>query len=204
MPVTPTRILSLASLLALAACAAEPSAPRVTTAPPAPVAAAKPPAPVALSPIHSSVSDAERVWHLRAALNVAALSCTSQKGPGIARNYNQLLARHARPLSDAYAAKVARYQKAAGKGWQRAMDQDMTRLYNHWAWPPAQQQFCDTADGIARRAVSLPPDAFNGYALGALAELDAPIARSRNAGTRLVSTQPAPSKPAATSTSRVR
>lgn len=191
MPVAPARILPLASLLALAACAAEPPALQVTTAPPTP-AAAKPPAPVALSQIHGSVSEAERVWHLRAALNVAALSCTSQKGPGIARNYNQLLARHARQLSDAYAVKVARYQKVAGKSWQRAMDQDMTRLYNHWAWPPAQQQFCDAADGIARRAASLPPAEFNAYALAALVELDAPIARSRNTP-RLVSAQPASS-----------
>jgi hypothetical protein len=194
MPIHPLRPLPLAALLALGACTSQAPAPRLVSAsPPPPVQ--KAPAPVALSPIHSSVTEAERVWHLRAALNVAALSCTSQKGPAIARNYNQLLARHARPLSDAYAVKVARYQKAAGKGWQRAMDQDMTRLYNHWAWPLAQQQFCDMADGIARRAVSLPPNEFSGYALGALAELDAPIARSRSGGTRLVSTPAAALQP---------
>lgn len=203
MPVAPSRFLPLAALLALAACASQTPAPRVS-APPLAVAA-RPPAPVALSPIHSNVSEAERVWHVRAALNVAALSCTSQKGPGIARNYNLVLARHARALSDSYAAKTARYQQAAGKSWQRAMDQEMTRLYNHWAWPPAQQQFCDTADGIARRAASLPPAEFNSYAPGALAELDAPIARSRNAP-RLVSAQPtpAPKTTASTTTARSR
>lgn len=188
MPVHPLRLLPL---LALAACATQTPAPRVTAPPPQSIAQ-KPAAPVALSPIHSSVSQAERVWHLRAALNVAALSCSAQKGPGIARNYNLTLARHARALSDSYAVKTARYQQVAGKGWQRAMDQDMTRLYNHWAWPPAQQQFCDAADGIARRAASLPPAEFNAYALAALVELDAPIARSRNTP-RLVSAQPASS-----------
>jgi hypothetical protein len=187
MPVAPGRILPITTLVTLAACASQAPAPRVTAPPPA--VAARPPAPVALSPIHSSVSEAERVWHVRAALNVAALSCTSQKGPGIARNYNLVLARHARALSESYSVKTTRYQQAAGKGWQRAMDQEMTRLYNHWAWPPAQQQFCDAADGIARRAASLPPAEFNSYAPGALAELDAPIARSRNAP-RLVSAQP--------------
>ena len=200
MPVHPLRLLPLVAPLALAACATQAPAPRVTTAPSQPVAQ-KPAMPVALSPIHSSVSQAERVWHVRAALNVAALSCTGQKGPGVARNYNLMLARHARALSDSYAVKTARYQQIAGKGWQRAMDQDMTRLYNHWAWPPAQQQFCDAADGIARRAASLPPAEFNAYAPGALAELDAPIARSRYGTPRLVSAQPAP---AAMPRSRVR
>lgn len=188
MPVAPGRILPITTLVTLAACASQVPAARVT--PPPPAVAARPPAPVALSPIHSSVSEAEQVWHVRAALNVAALSCTSQKGPGIARNYNLVLARHARALSESYSAKTTRYQQVAGKGWQRAMDQEMTRLYNHWAWPAAQQQFCDAADGIARRAASLPPAEFNSYAPGALAELDAPIARSRNAP-RLVSAQPA-------------
>jgi hypothetical protein len=201
----PRAVLFAAAAL-LAACSQPATAPRAGLAPP-PLQPEVARQPVALSPIHAGLSDAERVWHLRTALNVAALSCVQLEGPGVVRNYNAMLARHAKSLSVAYAAKTTRYREAGGRSWQRTMDSDMTRLYNHWAWPPAQKAFCEAAEDALRRGVQVPPAEFDRFALQALAQVDQPIARSRHSSIRLVSTAPtsiAPTSTTPTKTAAVR
>lgn len=188
----PHAAASLMACALVAACAQ-------TAPPPAPVVAARPVSPpvttpqqpVALAEMHRQASDLERIWHVRAALNVAALQCAGSGQANLVRDYNQLLARHKDVLAQAYAAKQARFQQAGGKSWQAAMDRHMTQLYNYWAWPPAQQAFCAAAADAARRAAGTAPDAFSSYAPRALSALDQPIALSRGSSIRLV-TAPAP------------
>jgi hypothetical protein len=144
--------------------------------------------PVALSEIHRQAGDVERIWHLRAALNVAALQCVGSKQAGLVQDYNLLLSRHKVVLAQAYAAKQARFQQLSGKGWQKAMDRHMTQLYNHWAWPPAQQRFCANAIEAAHRTAMISPEGFGDYALRALSTVDQPIALTQNSSIRLVTT----------------
>jgi cell division septation protein DedD len=124
-----------------------------------------------LSPIHRDLALHETLWHLRAGLNVAALSCAAHVGPGVVTDYNRFLKAKQALLAQAYRALSADY-RARGGTWQRALDTDMTRLYNHFASPPAQRDFCDAAATEVKRAITAPPDA--SWA-DALARLDRPF-----------------------------
>ncbi|MFN3591098.1 MAG: SPOR domain-containing protein [Thermaurantiacus sp.] len=171
--------VAVAAILALAACGPRPEAPPAPVAPPPPTA----PPPVASMPqemqmLHEGLSDLEQIWHLRAALNVAALSCGQAAGQGqLVTDYNQFLARHRDVLARAYAAKQARFKAQEGAQWQRALDTHMTRLYNYFAWPPAQPAFCPTASEEARAAVAILPAQFEGYAPPAFGRVNQPFVR---------------------------
>jgi len=173
-------LLALAGLLA--GCAGRHHKPKPIPAPPATAAEPSPPAGAArglsvpqpgadghFRTINSGIDDEEAVWHLRAALNVAALAC--REDAGIMRGYNRLLVDRKPVLATAYAAETARF-RATGAD---ALDQHMSRLYNFFAQPPAQAAFCRAAAQEAARAATVPPAGFPAYAKGALDRLEAPI-----------------------------
>ncbi len=136
-----------------------------------PTPSAERPAPARpLSPIHQDLEPHQTLWHLRAGLNVAALSCAGKVGPGIVTDYNAFLKAKQALLAQAYDQLSADY-RAGGGNWQRALDADMTRLYNHFASPTAQADFCDTAAAEAKRAIAATPEAQ--WAPAALQRLDA-------------------------------
>lgn len=100
------------------------------------------------------VSVIEAAWHLRAALNVAALGCRGEGEAGIARDYNAAIARHAEVLAKANAAVTTHYRAAAGAAWEDARDRAMTRLYNFFAQVPAHDRFCAAARAELRVLVA--------------------------------------------------
>jgi len=51
----------------------------------------------------------------------------------------------------------------------------MTRLYNFFAQPPVQKEFCARAVPMIATAAALPAGAFESFATGALAQLDQPF-----------------------------
>jgi hypothetical protein len=159
--------VAVASILVLAACST-----RAPSPPPEPSRPA--PAPAPLSPIHQDLDPLETVWHVRAGLNVAALSCAQRVGPGIVTEYNAFLKAKKALLAEAYAALSAEY-RAKGGNWQRALDTDMTKLYNHFASPTAQAAFCDAAAVQVKRAIAATPDERQRWAEEALASLDRPF-----------------------------
>ncbi|RYD85341.1 MAG: SPOR domain-containing protein, partial [Sphingomonadales bacterium] len=63
--------------------------------------------------INSDISDVEAMWHLRSALNVAALSCDRSGKLGIAAGYNKLLGSQRASLASAYRAEGKRFGAAA-------------------------------------------------------------------------------------------
>jgi hypothetical protein len=157
-----TRLLAAAATLTLAACATR------TPAPPPP---ARPAPPQALSPIHQNLAPYETLWHVRAGLNVAALSCAGKVGPGIVTDYNAFLKAKQALLAEAYDQLSADY-RAKGGNWQRALDADMTKLYNHFASPTAQAAFCDAAAIEVKRAIAAAPE---GDWAAVLQRLDTPF-----------------------------
>ncbi len=175
--------LLFVALLIVGGCASTPVAER-----PAPDAGAQP----TLAPINRDLSDIETLWHLRAALNVAALSCASRSGDAVVRDYNSLLSQRKSQLMAAYQAKVAAYKSKAGGGWQRALDNHMTQLYNHFAWPPAQAEFCRVSAEVVKGALAQPPDALTGYAALSLPRIDAPILATQPGAPRLAARSAAP------------
>jgi len=141
-----------------------------TSAPPPAPAPVAPPAGSAAAP--AALPDlAEQQWHLRAALNVAALSCGRQQ-PDLVASYNRMLGRHRAALDAAYAMETAAARLRAAAGWQADLDRHMTRLYNYYAWPPARDALCAAAGAVAAEAAAIPPHAFAAFAGPALARLD--------------------------------
>ncbi len=122
--------------------------------------------------INSGVNAQEALWHVRAALNVAALSCGHRPGGSdIVLHYNALLTQRKAVFATAYAAETGRF----GTGGQEALDVHMTRLYNFFAQPPAQAGFCAAAADVADHAANVPPQALSQFAIGALGRLEAPV-----------------------------
>lgn len=117
------------------------------------------------APPNRDLSPAASVWHMRAALNVAALGC-----PGLAPAYNRLLAAQKRSFAEAYRALKREYPNPA------AFDSAMTRLYNYFSQPAPQQGFCAVASRTLAEATAVAPARFGPFASAALIRLDQPFA----------------------------
>ncbi|UZK65120.1 hypothetical protein [Sphingomonas sp. M1-B02] len=150
--------------------------------PPAPIVAApmpRPPASAATSLTlpprlpdgsyatpNRDLTGAAAIWHVRAALNVAALGCA---GGTLAPAYNQLLKAQRTGLAAAHRSLTSQY------GGPAPFDVAMTRIYNYFSQPPAQSGFCAVAAPLLAEAVATPTDAFATFAVGALQRLDRPF-----------------------------
>jgi len=126
--------------------------------------------------------DAERtMWHVRAALNVAAIGCRGVADAALVPAYNALLASQRGALAGADASVKADFRKRLGTGWQDAHDRYMTQLYNFFAQPAAKAAFCTAADEIAPQAAAVPAGGFAAFAQTALPTLEAPFVASYRA-----------------------
>lgn len=119
--------------------------------------------------VNTGLSDTEAMWHLRSALNVAALTCDRTGKTGITANYNKMLGHQRKALATAYKAEGARFGSAS------ATDAHVTQVYNFFAQPPAQPRFCAVATGIAAEAAALPAEKLAAFAPGALDRLATPF-----------------------------
>ncbi len=188
-----TRLLLLAACGAamLHGCARKTPEVAAVTPPPVPVAAApapkpKPPLGAAASltipavlsdgnyatPNHALSADAA-VWHLRSALNVAALQCNVADPTGVAQ-YNRLLKVHAARFAAAHKALEAEYRRGGGD-WQDRFDDSMTRVYNYFAQPPVRDQFCATALPMLAQVADMPIGGIDAFAAPGIASLDQPF-----------------------------
>jgi hypothetical protein len=113
-----------------------------------------------------ALTAAATAWHLRAALNVAALRCNDA---ALVANYNTLVRAHGAALIRAHDAAM----KEAGS--QAAFDSSMTRLYNYFALPPVQASFCAAAATIADEAARTPAAEFGRFVTLGLPVLDTPF-----------------------------
>ncbi|WP_447728044.1 hypothetical protein [Sphingomonas koreensis] len=177
-------LASLAVLAALAGCAGQKqiAAPAPIPAPvPTPVRIAAPlppdgaaggltiPARLAdgsYATPNRAVSAAGAVWHLRAAFNVAALSCPDTS---LAPAYNRLLGTQRQALAAAHRTLAAEH------GGMASFDPAMTRLYNYFALPPVLVRFCAQAGPLLHQAAALPAGAIDSFAGTALAAIDQPF-----------------------------
>lgn len=116
------------------------------------------------------LSATEVTWHLRVALNVAALGCRDQ-----ASGYNAMLIAEKEPLAAADAGAQRAERVRWGVDWEAQHDDAMTRLYNNFAQPPAQAEFCAAADEVLRAAATVEPADFAAFAESALPKLEAPF-----------------------------
>lgn len=158
-----------ALLLVLAACSTtEDKVPGSTHEEPAPIQLPKPPT----ASINDGLSELEYVWHLRSALNVAALSC-GQNNSSVVTGYNSFLKQHHGFLSEAHS-----HEQRRANG-QDAFDRHMTQIYNHFAWPPYRDHLCRTAPVVLEEALAMSADQLRGWAQTAILRFDQPTSPSR-------------------------
>ena len=130
---------------------------------PAPRAEAGRPAP-ARSDTTIPAEPAEAVWHLRAGLNVAALTCRGRGRTNVAPAYARVVSRHKTLLARAYASEERRY----GKGF----DRHQTKLYNQFSNQRSPERFCRSAASVANRAAAMDSAALAKNARALVAELN--------------------------------
>lgn len=179
-------------ILAVAACAPAPAPPRPVVIAPPPVVARPPARPVppggaALSLVvppvgvdglrqtpNRNISSNEAVWHLRAALNVAALNCQGPVWNQIASNYNKFLENNKATLTKISRAIDGEYKlRYPGENALRIRDTKLTDLYNYFSLPPVKQEFCDAALIKSGEAAAVDSRALTQFSTPALANLDA-------------------------------
>jgi hypothetical protein len=127
----------------------------------------------------TTLTPAETVWHMRAALNVAALGCRGADGDETVQLYNTMLQSDASPLAEASAGTDRAYKARFASHWQDAEDSAMTRLYNAFASTRAHEAFCATAHDVLREVGTVEPSDFANFAAVALRRLEAPFAPVR-------------------------
>ncbi len=125
--------------------------------------------------VNTGISLEEAAWHMRAALNVAALGCRDAQERETVAAYNAMLAIHRAPLAAADLAVKSQYRFRYGAAAQSRHDGTMTKVYNFFAQPPAQRAFCETARTVLREIASVAPARFHDYAGTALPRLEPPF-----------------------------
>ena len=181
--------LAAATLFAAPACAQSWSAvpawsadTAAREAPPAPPAGASPnqliPARDAegnyVTP-NQKLSRDETSWHVRAALNVAALGCRDAAEAATVAAYNRLLRQQRATLAAADTGVKSLYRVRHGASWESVHDRQMTRVYNFFAQPTAHDGFCLAAREILAQVDSVTPAQFADFAAEALPRLEAPF-----------------------------
>lgn len=127
-------------------------------------------------PAQPALSSDEVAWHVRAGLNVAALACRDADAAAMVAQYNAMLATDGAPLAAARAGIETTYRARFGAAWQARDDDDMTRLYNHFAAPEAHEAFCATARELLRDSETVAPGEFYAFARYALPRLEQALA----------------------------
>ncbi len=125
--------------------------------------------------INRDIGPLQTVWHVRAALNVAALSCTGPQYERIVSDYNAFIGNNKRFLRNANSAILRKFRRDIGKGYQQAHDRHQTRLYNYWSFSPLRRPFCDQAVQVSQRAIVTKSEDMETFGAQALAELEKPF-----------------------------
>lgn len=152
---------AILTIALLSGCAKSPKPAPLPAPDPGPTAAPARPAAAA-----ASADGLEALWHVRAGLNVAALSC---RDAAIAAGYNRMLKNHKAPLASAYSAETLAH-KAGGA---TALDRHMTQVYNRFADPRSQAGLCAAARQ-AQAAIAAPGADLTAMAPMLLARLESP------------------------------
>ncbi len=167
-----TAVAVAALLMAPAAQAAPKATPAKTSSKPAPKPAAEAPAQaveparspgsfmvpkaVVMKPMTPAETEANAVWNVRAALNVAALQCQYSKYLSTTPNYNAFLKHHADEIAKAQATMIAHFKRYEGAKANAAFDTYLTKTYNSYSTLDAQYQFCEAAGLVGREVLAIP------------------------------------------------
>ena len=122
-----------------------------------------------------NLSAAGATWHLRAALNVAALACRGTDEAVMVGQYNALLTSQKAALAAADKALTGEYRATGGAEWRDRYDDTMTRLYNFFAQDFARAGFCAEARDALAQTATLAPGTLEPFAVATLPRLERPF-----------------------------
>ncbi|MDZ3833027.1 MAG: hypothetical protein U0S50_14600 [Sphingopyxis sp.] len=186
------KIIVAGLLVSVAACAPKP-APPPPPPPPPPVVIVVPPRPLppgnaALTQIlpargmdgrfvtaNSNISGDRAFWQLRIGLNVAAIGCRGADEATLVSAYNNIIKVHARTIRSTEKTVITQLGKETRGNGTAARDRLSTQLFNYFAQPPAQRQFCPRANEIAQLVSTMPAAQLLEQAPTYLARLDQPF-----------------------------
>ncbi len=94
-------------------------------------------------------------WHLRIAMNIAALQCDFEPSLLTVSNYNATLAHHKAELASVFDTLGGYFQRTAGRGkpGDRALDHYNTKAYSSYSTVHAQRDFCNVMGKVGREAI---------------------------------------------------
>ena len=116
---------------------------------------------------------ANHVWHLRSALNLAALQCQFEPALRVTDNYNAMLGNHKAELATTFAT-LTNYFKRTKKplrAAQSALDTFNTKIISSYSTVRGQLGFCETAGRIGKRALFTPKGSLGTLAVERLQEI---------------------------------
>jgi hypothetical protein len=114
-------------------------------------------------------------WNLRIALNVAAIGCRGARAGELVADYNRLLGRHAPLVRSSETQVITQLARQSGSNGIAARDKLSTRLFNYFAQPPAQAEFCQQAADVASELADSSADHARLSAAAMLSKLDQPF-----------------------------
>lgn len=163
------------------ATAATPAAPApavaVTPPPPAKPGGPRVPEAVKLRATTPTEAEANAIWNVRAALNIAALQCQFLAFDATVKNYNEFLKHHSEQLDQTRLIMLAHFKRYDGAKAQTSFDQYTTRTYNSFSTIDAQLPFCASAGYVGRVVLATPKGKLGPVALEYNPELRASLAR---------------------------
>ena len=98
--------------------------------------------------VNRQITPAQTVWNFRSAFNVAALNCRDTKYDPVLLGYRAFLKKHAKGLALANRKVDAEFRALYGARFIPNREKYMTAVYNHFAAPPTQPQFCDAVMAV--------------------------------------------------------
>jgi hypothetical protein len=182
--------ISPVSLAAIAACSTPPPPPPPPPTPPPPVVPTLRPVPPDNAAEGMSIPEKDAdgkyqtanrgvtsntaLWHVRMALNVAALNC-DKYGSTARLQYNQILSVHRDILDSANDAVDRNYTVAYGRSAVGTRERLNTVVYNFFALPPVIKNFCPVAVTVGAKVLSTPSSQLLLMAPQWLTELEKPF-----------------------------
>ena len=119
-----------------------------------------------------TASRGEDLWHLRSALNVAALICDHKVYSSLVPSYNRMLIGHKALLTAAVQTELGQFKAVDGKKWQAMYDTHMTKLYNSYSLTHQREHFCAKATETSGTAADLTDEALSAQATAMIFRLN--------------------------------
>ncbi|GEN99121.1 hypothetical protein NSE01_09540 [Novosphingobium sediminis] len=109
--------------------------------------------------VNRNISSTQMLWNLRSALNVAALNCSDPKHAEILPRYKAFLKNYTATLAAANRKVDAEFKARYGAKFTAPREAYMTSVYNHFALPPAMNEFCNAALAVTSDLDAVTPPA---------------------------------------------